>query len=122
MTSILAKIHEGMDVFDKTGGKIGTVEFLKMTDENPDTPQAEQLTSDPGLPVRRTFVDNLMDVFRSEAIPDPLHETMLRTGFLRMDSEGLLSSDRYVLPSQIAEVNGDKVKLSVSKDALIRRN
>lgn len=121
MTNILAQVHEGMNVIDSTGGKIGTVEFLKMTDEDPDTAAVEQVQPDPGMSGNTTFVDNLVDVFRTDEVPQPLHETLLREGFIRIDAEGIFASDRYVLPDQISEVTKDEVKLTVSKDELIKR-
>lgn len=122
MTNILVQVHEGMDVVDSSGGKIGTVEFLKMTDEDPSTVAVEQLEPDEHTSRNTTIVDNLLDVFRTDGVPQPLHETLLREGFIRIDSEGIFASDRYVLPDQIAEVTDDKVKLAVSKQELIKRN
>lgn len=120
MANPLFQVREGMNVMDHAGEKIGTVGRLKMTDEIPDTEAAEQVTADPARDRRDTIVDNIVDVFRSDGVPEEMYEHLLRTGFLRIDAHGLLASERYVTPDQIAEVAGENVILKVGREQLIR--
>lgn len=122
MANILTQVREGMDVLDSAGDKIGTVETLKMTEEDPDTARVEQMEPDQGLSRNTTFLDDLIDVFRTDDVPEELHQSLLRKGFIRIDADGIFAADRYVLPEQIANVNDDKVNLTVHKDQLIKRS
>jgi hypothetical protein len=120
MTVQLNQIHKGMNVFDSSGDKIGTVDWVKMTDEIPDTPQAEQITTQPGVTRDRTFVDNIAEAFSSDDVPEEVRERLLRDGFVRIDTDGIFSSDRYVLPEQIASVTDSDVIITKRRDELIK--
>jgi hypothetical protein len=121
MTNPLSHVREGMKVLDRNGDHIGSVDWVKMTDEDPNTVAVEQLTSDE--PERReTLVDFLAEAFRTDDVPEQLREKLMRSGFLRVDADGLFASDRYVLPDQIAVVTDKGVILDVEKDALIKRH
>lgn len=121
MSDMLNDIHKGMRVEDVHGDEIGTVEWVHLSDENPNTVQAETATADPLNNERKSsFVDLILDAFRTDEIPQVLHERMLREGFIRLDADGLFAADRYVLAEQVASVAGDCVKLNVERDALIK--
>jgi hypothetical protein len=121
MTTILDQIREGMTICDPAGNDIGTVDFVRLSDEDPATPGPEVVTADP-LPrdTGNTLIGALADAFRTDDIPDTLRDRLLREGFIRVDVAGLFAADRYVMPDQIASVSGDKVTLAVDKESLMR--
>lgn len=113
-----------MSVYDQKGDKIGTVKEIYLgavsaTDDErglgPATPSA------PGsmdkTPMRR-FIDA---VSPNQPVPEPLRQRLLRHGFIRIDTSGLLTADRYATPDQIAGVTDDRVELRVTRDDLVKR-
>ena len=122
MSNILEKVRKGMTVLDPSGAEIGTVEFVHLSDEDPSTPGPKPVTAGPSTREERpSFVEFFADAFRTDDVPEPLQERLLRHGFMRLDASGLFSADRYVMPEQIASVSGDQVTLAVGKDALVKR-
>lgn len=119
--NILAQIHEGMKVYDRMENEIGTVDRVKMSDDNPATEEVEAVTADEPVRRRDTFLGALADVFSPDELPDVVRERLLQQGFIRIDATGLFAADRYVLPDQIMSVSGDGVTLKVSKDELVKR-
>jgi hypothetical protein len=119
--NILAQIHEGMKVYDRMDNEIGTVDRVKMSDDNPATEEVEAVTADEPPRRRDTFLDALADVFSPDELPEVVRERLLQQGFIRIDSSGLFSADRYVLPDQIMSVSGEGVTLNVTKDELVKR-
>ncbi|KFB10817.1 hypothetical protein [Nitratireductor basaltis] len=121
MSDILFDIHKGMRVEDAHGHEIGTVEWVHLSDETPSTPTADAGGTEPLSNERKSsFVDLILDAFRTDEIPQVLHDRMLREGFIRLDADGMFAADRYVLAEQVASVSGDCVKLNVERDALIK--
>lgn len=118
----LSRISEGMRVYDRLHHEIGKVEYVKMSDDDPSTPEVE--ASEPERrPQRDSLIDNIAEVFApADQIPDELRDRLLQQGFIRIDSAGLFSADRYVMPDQIMSVSGDAVTLNVSKDELVKRH
>jgi hypothetical protein len=122
MADTLMKIRDGMKVIDSTGEEIGTVEWVHLSDEDPDTPQAETVTGDlTDDRNRQSFVHLIADAFSTDNLPEELRERLMRNGFIRIDATGLFAADRYVLPEQIQAVSGDRVTLNVPRDDLIKR-
>lgn len=118
----LERIHEGMKVFDVTNHEIGTVDWVKLSDEDPATPEAEIAeASEVEREEDHSLMADLARAFRDDELPDVIRERMLREGFIRMDAQGLFARDRYVLPDQIAAVSENGVMLNVSKDELLKR-
>ena len=123
MSTILEEIRKGMTVCDPSGAEIGTVEFVHLSDEEPSTPSSQPVTASPSAQEQRhSLVDFLADAFRTDEVPEPLRARLLRHGFMRVDAAGLFSTDRYVMPDQIASVSGDQVTLAVGKDVLAKRS
>jgi hypothetical protein len=122
MTNLLEKIHKGMKVLDQEAHEIGTVDFVKFGEEDPDKPGVEAAGVDPLDDTQPSLAVTLMDVFRPDEIPDELRDRLIREGFVRMEAPGLFHADRYVLPEQIQAVNEDEVRLNVSKSELIKRS
>lgn len=119
--NILAQIREGMKVYDRMDNEIGTVDRVKMSDDNPATEEAEAVTADEPPRRKDSFLDALADVFSADGLPEVVRERLLQQGFIRIDAKGLFAADRYVLPDQIMSVSGEGVTLKVSKDELVKR-
>lgn len=120
--NFLARVHEGMKVFDRQHHEIGRVERVQMSDDNPATEEVEAAT--PGDLRQRgdSLLDNIADAFRSDDLPEEIRERLLQQGFVRIDAAGLFAADRYVTPDQIMSVSGDALTLKVSKDELLKKH
>jgi hypothetical protein len=121
---ILTQVYEGMDVYDRTGDKIGTVEYIYLgaVSEEADKYGAGPATASERGSREISLIEDFAKVFSAEdRVPEPLRERLRRHGFMRIDSTGLFAADRYVMPDQIADVSGDRVTLRVTQDELIKR-
>ena len=118
--NFLAQVHEGMKVYDRMHNEIGTVDYVKMSDDNPATEEVEAAT--PGKLRERddSLIDNIAEAFSPDELPQEVRERLLQGGFIRIDSAGLFAADRYVAADQIMSVSGDELTLKVSKDELIK--
>jgi hypothetical protein len=119
---ILAKIHEGMTVYDRTGNNIGTVEYVYLgavSEEAGKRGQGPATTSAPGRADSSRIDVFATAIIPSDQVPEALRERLLRHGFIRIDSTGLFAANRYVLPGQIASVSGSRITLCVTRDELI---
>jgi len=117
----MQQIRDGMTVYDRTGAAIGVVEFVRFGEEDPTQPGPETIT---GSEVENTagtwLVESIAEVFGADDnLPDTLRSRLIRHGFVRVDA-GLLASDRFVLPDQIASVTNEGVRLHVTDDELIK--
>lgn len=122
-TNVLSNIREGMKVLDSSNRQIGTVETVRFGDDDPSTVEPEAREVNPGdRQTHRSLIEAVADVFRSDGLPEEVQEKLLLQGFVRIDADGLLASDRYVTPDQIAGVSSDALTLRVSKDALLKRH
>jgi len=120
----LTQVYEGMTVYDQTGDKIGTVEYVycgKLT-------EADEEEYGFGVPTSFAFDSSEVslieeftrDVVLSEQVPETWRQWLLHQGFIRIDSAGLFAADRYATPDQIANVSDDRVRLRVSRNELIK--
>jgi hypothetical protein len=118
---VLEQISEGMKVIDSRNKEIGTVDYVKLVDEDE---TGEPLAADVGEAdkPRHTILSDIAEAFRTDDVPEVIQQRLLHDGFVRMDAKGIGASDRYVLPDQISAVSGDKVMLNVSKDELVKRH
>jgi len=122
MQTLPPEIHKGMKVFDRTRKEIGRIDDFRFS-ENEDWPDVEPTDIDASDRRRATFgLENLAEAFGVERLPQELRERLLREGYIRVDTAGLFSADRYILPEQIASATKDAVTLNVSEDELIRRH
>ncbi len=116
---VLSKIHEGMAVLDQDGHKIGKVEFVQMSSgdvagRGAATPTTDQRSS--------SILDDFAKAFSaSDELTDDVKSRLLFSGFVRMDSDALLRSERYILPEQIAYVSGEEVHLNAKFKDLAHR-
>jgi hypothetical protein len=121
--SVLTHVREGMGVYDANDHYLGKVERLYMGASSPtENELGEGAATAPNPDLRDdTLVDDIAKVFAPDDLPEVLRNRLLHNGFIRIDSAGLFAADRYVLPDQIAGVSGDRVRLKVSRDELIKR-
>ena len=122
--SILNQVHEGMDVCDNEGEKIGSVRkvFLGAVTDEMDERGRGPATASNSEWRDETLVDNIAEAFSADdPLPEAVRGRLLRLGFIRIDTSGLFASDRYVLPDQIESISDDCVRLRLSKDELIER-
>jgi hypothetical protein len=121
MNTLIHKIHEGMVVYDQEQNEIGTVDYVQFGDEDPLQPGVETATVNPAQrDTRDSLLENIIDVFRPDDIPEVLRDRLLRYGFVRVDAPGLFNADRYISPDQIQSVTENRVMLNVSKSELVR--
>ncbi|UJQ95505.1 hypothetical protein [Mariluticola halotolerans] len=121
MHNPLEQVYEGMNVLDHTGDRIGTVDRIKMSDEDPASVAVEQVAPNPVDNKPGGLIANILETLHVDQVPSEMHDDLMRRGFIRVDGESLFAADRYVTPDQISEISGDNVILKVGKDALIRR-
>ncbi len=119
----LKQVRQGMKVYDRDDKEIGTVDYVQMSDE---TAQARETGTGPATieqPVApgSELLRAVARVFDEDNLPDELRRRLLHNGFIRINAAGLLAHDRYVMPDQIAGISGDRVKLKVSRDQLIKQ-
>jgi hypothetical protein len=121
---LLTEVYEGMDVYDRSGDKIGTVEYVYLgaVSEEADKYGAGPATASAPGPGESSIIEDFANALGvGEHVPETLRERLRRHGFIRIDSTGLFSADRYVMPDQIADVSDDRVTLRVLRDELIKR-
>lgn len=121
--NILTAIREDMEVYGANGDHIGEVEFVYMGASSPIANEMGTGAATSDAPPLRddSILDFVARAFDDDDLPEVLRSRLQHDGFIRMESDGLFSSDRYVLPEQIERVHGDHVHLRVNKSDLIKR-
>jgi sporulation protein YlmC with PRC-barrel domain len=130
--SILAQIKIGMHIVDSDGHKIGKVRNVHLGGKNKNQGESSRSTqvagggattagSGEGYAVHLTNVDTYKDAVDGDELFDKtLRERLKESGFVQVDMAGLFSADRFIIPEQIASVSKKEIKLSVTKDHLIK--
>jgi len=121
---MLTQVYQGMEVYDRTGDKIGTVEYVYLgaVGEDADTFGTGPATASGRGPGEDSLLEDFAKALGAEdRLPEVLRKRLRRLGFIRIDSTGLFAADRYVTPDQIADVSGERVTLCVTRDELIKR-
>lgn len=120
----LEQIHEGMEVFDPQENKIGTVErvfFGSAPKEVLDRGGGPMTAPNPDIRDDNSIIEDLAEAISgADELPETVANRLLQHGFIRIDP-GILQSDLYAMPDQIARVEGERVVLSVPKDQLLER-
>ena len=88
---LLTGIREGMNVYDVSADRIGSVKHIQLNDESD------------------LVMQDVEDRHLREA-PEPLRMRLLRSGYIQI-STGLLTRNRYATPDQIRYVTRDGVYL-----------
>lgn len=122
MHTLPTDIEKGMAVFDSTHAHIGTVEDFKAGDEDFGRPGPESVTvseaeRDRSDPITRALAEVFSD---AEEMPEEMRERLMRSGFVRIDADGLFASDRYITADQIAAVSNEGIMLNVTRDQLVK--
>jgi hypothetical protein len=121
--NVLSLIKAGMPVEDRNGDEVGTVRYVQMGDENVHTDTVEAASASRTEPattgINSFFRDIAEALVGTDQLPQELIRRMERTGYVQVDT-GILQSDRYVLPEHIAIVDGERVQLNVTRDAIIQ--
>lgn len=122
MDTLPRDIHIGMTVYDSAHHAIGKVEDFKFSEneEDPDVQPADIDATD-RRNRRETILTSIAEAFGAEELPETLRDRLLREGYIRLDTKGMLARDRFILPSQIASSFGDEITLNVDKDELVKR-
>ncbi|WP_329106340.1 hypothetical protein OG792_00710 [Micromonospora sp. NBC_01699] len=113
-TEPIAQVTNGMRVVDPGGEEVGTVVAVRLGDPNAVTAQ-DPPTGDGVLGAGVPHTENGDE----PDVPPDLAARLLRTGYLKVDSRGILTQDLYVEADQIAKVNQDVVELTVDRTRLI---
>ena len=121
MQSLPRDIRIGMDVYDSRHQHLGKIDDLKFP-ENAGEPDVVPADIDGTDEKHETILGAVAEAFGKETIPEELRDRLLVEGYIRIDTDGLLAADRFVLPSQIASASGDEVVLNVERDELIKRH
>lgn len=123
--SILKSIHNGMDVLDSKGDKIGTVDdvyFGADSDEMQRHGAGAATAPDPSIRKNDLVTNVARAVFDdNDDLPEEMRQRLLNNGYIRLDTAGLFASDRYILPEQIARIQEDHVHLTAAKDELLKK-
>ncbi len=122
MTASLTGIKEGMEVRDVNDQHLGTVRFVKLGDENPLEPGVDTVTVSKAEYDRdSSIVEQVAETLVPDAgddLPETLRNRLLREGYVRVDT-GFLHSDRFVTPTQIAQIGEDIVTLNITKETFM---
>ena len=104
----IARIPEGMDVYDVQGGRVGQIGFVHYG--------ADSSTAAHGVFNADTIPPTALALLEPGKVTRDARERMLRYGFAQIKT-GILWSDRVVELHDIAKID-DAVRLSVRKDEL----
>jgi hypothetical protein len=120
---LLLQVYEGMPVHDQAGDKIGTVEYVylgEVSEAPEDFGQREQTSSTLTSTEGSLIEEFAKAILLTERVPDVWRERLLSYGFIRINSSGFFTADRYAMPSQIATVADHRVMLCVNRNELIK--
>ncbi len=111
-SQIISQVRAGMTVVDATGENLGTVDYVRMGDPGAATVGADT-PADPG------FFEAIFAGQNEPDLPEPLRSPLLRLGFIKIDGEGWIDTDRYVTADLIDRVSGDTVILTADKNRIL---
>jgi hypothetical protein len=125
---IFSQIREGMQVYDREDnevGKVADIRFGEASEADLQQGLGPASADQPETGRREPFLGylsrGLAGTPEDEAEAEHIRARMLRSGYIRIDTKGLFTSDRYALSEQIDSVEGERVRLNVHYDDLARR-
>lgn len=120
MQQMSGQIRIGMKVLDRDRNVIGEIDDLKFP-ENAMDPTTEPETDGQmaGEDRSNSIMGVIAEAFGRDQLPEALRSRLLREGYVHIDADGLFARDRYILPEQIAGLEGDGIVLNVTRDDLI---
>src|SRR5438105_99311 len=107
--ALIERVQPGMTVVDRAGRKLGTVDNLKMGDPDAQTTQGNEPNAGQTIPTLSRLLG-----MREPDVPEPFYSELLRVGYLKVDSPGILATDRYLPADRIVSVSGDTVTVDAS--------
>jgi hypothetical protein len=116
---LFAPIREGMKVVDAAGEDVGKVKDIAMGDPEAVTTEGQEMRPAEGGIVG-DFARAVTDSAGEPDVPEPFRSQLIRTGYIKVDAKGWFRKDRYVPAEFVAAVEGDVVRLSVTRDDLPR--
>lgn len=122
---ILNSIYEGMAVYDAGNNRIGKVDRVYLGTQEDGGTGAANLADNAAAPDEfndNTFVDMIANVFDTERVPPVLARRLLMQGFIKINTSGIFSNNRFATPDQIAAVSDDQVHLTVERNGLIKES
>ena len=118
---ILNLVHTDMAVYDRKNQHIGEVTFVYLGAASPkELELGEGPARDSGQPEvsDNSFVEAVATAFNPEEVPSEVAEKLRRHGYIRIDSNRFLASDRFAAAEQISSVANNEVHLNVDYDQL----
>jgi hypothetical protein len=112
----LTKIKEDMTVYDADGNKMGTVEYVRFSDEDPNKLGPETTTHSEFDATKNSIVSAFALAISADDLPDEVKMHLMRTGFIQLTTSNILKSDRYIPLDQVSDVIGENIHLSATKD------
>jgi hypothetical protein len=109
----MTEIREGMRVVDDSGAEIGIVAQFKVGD--PDAVTAAGQHGEAHGPVGILALAVASDEPR---VPDGLAIRLRRTGYIKIHNDEAVSRDTYAAGDEIADVNGEVVRLAIGGEWL----
>jgi hypothetical protein len=109
--ALIERVYDGMRVVDSEGRDVGKVQFVKMGDPEAETTQGNRIGA-------ATGVTPLDSDYNEPEVPQPIRDDLLRVGFIKVDGAGLFDTDRYFRADVIESVEGDVVRIRLTKDRL----
>ncbi|WP_207747599.1 hypothetical protein [Pelagibacterium limicola] len=114
MEQLPNNIRVGMDVFDADNRHIGSVEDFKFGEAGAaPTPPPNQYRA-------KSLVENIAEAIWPDDMPESHRARLYQEGYVLLDADGIMQSDRYVLPSQIASASEQGIFLRVRRDELAK--
>jgi hypothetical protein len=120
---LLARVKEGMEVYDSDGDAIGKVDGVYLgAIEDGLAADGGPAPAEAGLPyVPSVDIDEFTSLFLVKSdVPKEIHERLRYQGFVRIAPHGLFRTHRYALRDQVVSVAGDRVNLSSPESKLIK--
>ena len=122
---VFKQIRKDMAVFDSEGKKFGKVKdyyFGADSDEMQQHGAGAATAPDPSVTNKNLVTDVAQAVFSGvDDLPEEMRQRLLNEGFIRINTNGLFSSDRFALADEIEMVNADGVHLNVPRDGLLKK-
>lgn len=114
-----ADVQLGMPVFDTDGVLLGSVEDLSMGDAGAVT-TASTAAGDtrPRGGMLRGIAAALVGELSEPLVPEPVRRRLLRTGYIKLATPGVLHHGRYIRADRVARVIDGRVELSVPEARL----
>jgi len=118
----MTRIMDGMTVYNKDGDKIGTVDYVKFSDEDPNQPgiatvSAMDTADEQTIDIVKSFADVLTN--EGDHLPQELRDRLNHSGYIRLNSSGFFESDYYIPLNMVTAVIGGNVHIGATKEQLI---